>query len=110
MNAQAFKERVATVLREELTQPETWLYTSFADDVFKGVVIIKGHGITDALSKCNILGINPGGQVICVPLPDEIIAQVPETYRNRLLSKIDILELWPDSRSLGEHEREDEPG
>lgn len=47
-----FKKRLEEELREELASPERWLYLSFADDDgFKGAVIIKAHGITDATSK-----------------------------------------------------------
>jgi hypothetical protein len=64
MSTKQFRERVATVLRSELDEPERWHYISFAGEKFLGVVIIKGHGITDATMKCNLLGINPGGQVM----------------------------------------------
>jgi hypothetical protein len=99
-------KRVAEVSRQELQQPEQWHYVSFADKVFHGVVIIMAHGITDAISKCHRLSINPGGQVMCVPMPDEIIAQVPEADRARLLSKADVQRIWPDAKSIREHEEE----
>jgi hypothetical protein len=101
-----FRERIDTVLRGEMDSPMQWHYVSFADKVFHGVVIIQAHGITDALTKCNILGINPGGQVMAVPMPDEIIAQVPEADRTRLLSKEDVKRMWPDAKSIREHEEE----
>lgn len=105
MNSTQFKKRVATVLRGELDQPERWHYVSFADKVFHGGVIIKAHGITDATMKCNLLGINPGGQVMCFEFPADM--PVPDTkWRNRLLSKSDVLEIWPDAKSLGEFEKE----
>jgi hypothetical protein len=101
-----FQARVAEVLRGEMDVPERWHYVSFADKVFHGAVIIEAHGVTDALTKCNILGINPGGQVFAVSMPDEIIAQVPDADRTRLLSKADILRIWPDAKSIREHEAE----
>jgi hypothetical protein len=109
LEKKAFKARVAQVLRSELDQPEEWHYLSFADEVFRGVVIIKAHGITDAITKCHHLNINPGGQVLGVSIPDEIIAQVPDTHRNRLLSEAEVKELWPDAKRLREHEAEAKP-
>ena len=100
-----WRARVAEVTREELSKPEAWHYVSFAaDGVFRGAVVIKAHGITDAASKCWTLNINPGGQVLCVPMPDSTIAQVPEADRNRLLTKEDVQRIWPDAMSLGELE------
>jgi len=103
-----WKARVAEITRRELEEPESWHYVSFADEVFRGVVLIKAHGITDAVSKCHRLNINPGGQVMCVPMPDDVIEQVNDKYRNRLLTKADVLEIWPDAKSLREHEKEAE--
>jgi hypothetical protein len=97
---------VAEVTREELQNPEVWHYVSFADEQFRGVVVIQAHGIGDAISKCHRLNINPGGEVIAIPIPDEILAQVPEADRNRLLSKADVLRIWPDAKSVREREEE----
>jgi hypothetical protein len=106
MTKSKFKKRVAEVLLGELEEPERWHYVSFADKVFHGVVILKAHGITDAIRLCHALNINPGGQVMCVLIPDEIIAQVPETDRTRLLTKVDVQRIWPDAKSIREHEEE----
>src|SRR5437879_4372876 len=91
-----YNARVAEVLLSELAEPERWHYVSFADEVFRGIVVIKAHGITDAIRLCHALNINPGGQVMCVPLPDEVLAQVPEADRMRLLTKADVQRIWPD--------------
>lgn len=48
------------------------------------------------------VGINPGGQVMAVPIPAENIPD--EKYHNRLLSKEDIQEFWPDAKTLREHD------
>lgn len=104
MKKKQLRERAAELLRLEREQEEQWHYVSFADKVFHGVVIIKAHGITDAVRLCHALNINPGGQVMCVPMPDEIIAQVPEKYRTRLLSKEDVQQIWPDAKTIREHE------
>jgi hypothetical protein len=106
MTPKQFRSRVAVVMREELKQPERWHYVSFAGEKFLGVVIIQAHGVGDATMKCGLLGINPGGEVMCVAMPDGIVAQVPESYRNRLLSKAEVLELWPEAKSQREWEKE----
>lgn len=106
LGTKKWKQRVAEVLRSELQQPEVWQYVSFADEVFRGVVIIKAHGITDAVTKIHALNINPGGQVICLPMPNEMLAQVHESDRERLLTKEDVLRIWPDAKSIKEHESE----
>ena len=102
--AEEWEKRVAEVFLQEMQQPETWHYISFADKVFHGAVIIMAHGIADAVSKCHRLNINPGGQVLCVPMPEDIIAQVPETDRIRLLTREDVQRIWPDAKTIREHE------
>jgi hypothetical protein len=83
-----FRERVAEVLREELTQPEKVMWLSFADEGgFRGVIIIKAHGIADALTKCNVLGINPGGQVAGHEIPDEYALNIKADEMNKCLTK-----------------------
>jgi hypothetical protein len=101
-----FQQRVAELTKQELNEPERWHYMSFADKVFRGVVIMLGHGVTDCVSRTHRMGINPGGEVLCVPMPDEILAQVPEADRLRLLSKADVQRIWPDAKTLREHEAE----
>ena len=105
-NTEAFRRRVAEVTLEELGEPEVWHYVSFAAETFNGAVVIKAHGIGDAVSKCHRLNINPGGQVLAVMMPDEIVAQVPETHRNRLLSREDVQSIWADAKTIREHEEE----
>ena len=103
-----WKQRIAGVLKEELQQPEIWLYLSFADDVgFRGGVVIKAHGLTDAVIKCNWLQINPHGEIQGIELPESHIP--PERYRNRLLTKEEIKEMWPDAKSIKEMEEENTP-
>src|SRR5579864_719418 len=60
MTDKEFKDRVTEVATMELAEPEKLMWLSFADDGddgFKGAIIIKAHGITDALMKCNLLQI-----------------------------------------------------
>ena len=109
MNDEQFKNRITEVLKEELEEPEHWMYLSFADTKFNGGVIIKAHGITDALMKCNLLQINPHGEVMPFHFPDDFLLP-DEKYRNRILTKEDILEIWPDAKSLRELEEEEANG
>ena len=110
MTDKQFKARLAEITKQELAKPERWHYVSFADDErggFLGVVVIKGHGVTDCISKCHRLGINPGGQVLCVPIPDDgsVIMPDPDDC-NKLLNKADVLRIWPDAKSQREWEEE----
>jgi hypothetical protein len=89
---QQFFSRVAEVLSEEFTEPEQWLYLSFADSEFRGAVVVKAQGITTALLKVNALGQNPGGEVLCVEIPGD---KIPEAkFHDRLLTKAEIQEMW----------------
>lgn len=92
MSNNQFFSRVAEVLSTELSEPEQWHYLSFADAEFRGGVVVKAHGITDAIFVVNALGINPGGEVFCVPIPGDKIPA--EEFRNRLLGKAEIEAMW----------------
>ena len=107
MNDADFKAMTKEVLTKELEDPIQWHYFSFADKKFNGAVVIECHGILDGLSRINMLGINPGGEVLCAPIigADNIPS---DKYRNRLLTRYDIREFWPDAKSLREWEQEEE--
>jgi hypothetical protein len=77
-------------MKEELETPERYMWFSFADNGFKGAVIVKAHGVSDGLMKINLLGINPGGQVMAVDIPEETSSLVTPDMTNRLLSREDI--------------------
>lgn len=103
--SQAWKERAAKLLHAELKGKEVWTYCSFAgESSFNGGAIIKACGVIDAAMKTKQMGINPGGELMTFPLPDSALPE--EKYRNRLLTKKDILEFWADAKSLGEIEEE----
>jgi hypothetical protein len=93
MRERSWRARVARMLRDEMEcQPERAWYLSFADDTgFLGAVIVKAHGITDAMFKTQHLGINPGGEIAAIPIPEDHIPA--DKYFNRLLSKQEIDEL-----------------
>lgn len=108
MRQRTWEARVEKILGKELTEPLRWHYLSFADEKFNGAVILQCHGVTDGVMQTHALGINPGGQVMAVPMPDEVLPA--EQYRNRLLTKEDILEIWPDAKTIREHEEEELAG
>lgn len=82
-----WKDRVGELLTVEMAVPKCWFYGSFADDDgFRGGLFMQAHGITDFTIQAGLRGMNPGGQLYCVELPDD--APIPaEKYRNVLLSK-----------------------
>src|ERR1700723_220414 len=71
-----WRKKIAEMLRDEMGDPEEYWWLSFCDPdkpkgtQFLGVIIVKAHGITDALTKCNAMLINPGGEVSGLTLPD----------------------------------------
>lgn len=78
-----------------------WFYLSFAnDDSFLGGVIVQADEMMLAHTQVGLLGINPGGSVIGHPIPKD--HHVPEHLRNRLLTKAEVLEVFPDARRLGD--------
>lgn len=99
------RNAIMRLLLEEHNQPLRWFYLSFAEDEkFNGAVVIKAHGIGDACMKCHQLGISPGGEVLGFPIPDD---ELPSSqYHNRLLGREDVVEFWPDAKSIKEHEEE----
>lgn len=105
MDKDAFVKRTVEVLAEESVQPEEWYYLSFAGEKFNGGCIVRARGLLSAVSECNRLKINPHGEVVGAPIPDEHLPA--EKYRNRLLTKEDIQEFWPDAKSAREWDEEE---
>ena len=86
-----------------------WHYLSFADDTsFLGGLVIHAFGFMDAIMQAHLRGLNPGGEVMYAELPDAAIP--PERFRNRLLSKDEVKEMWPDAKSIREHEEDEAAG
>lgn len=59
---------------EEAQQPETWWWLSFAENGFRGAVIVRASGLLDAVSQTHRRGINPGGEVLGV---EDVLAATP---------------------------------
>lgn len=88
-----WRKRIAELMKEETTQPEMYWWLSFCDpdkpagSQFLGAIIVKAHGMTDALTKCNTMMINPGGEVQGVAIPEEANYLIKPEDVNKLLSK-----------------------
>jgi len=49
-----------------------------------GVIVTDGRDGVDAVNRTHGMGINPGGEVLMVALPDQ--PRVPDAWRDRLLT------------------------
>ena len=106
LSPEQFHARTQELLLEEANEPLRWWYLSFADDKFIGVVVTKARGIISARMNCARLGINPGGQLMAVTIPDE--CKVPNvTDCDRLLNEDEVRSIWSDAKTLRELESED---
>jgi hypothetical protein len=87
------EEKFQQLLAEESTQPERYIYLSFAQGkLFLGGVITKAKGFMHAIAKTKKLQINPGGEVAGLPIPED---EVPDAkYLDRLLTKEELNEFW----------------
>lgn len=78
------------------------LWLSFCDSSrpkgtrFRGVVIIQADNVIEGAHVCWELGVNPGGEIVCVPIPanmESFLVACGQQYLNRLLSRKDINQL-----------------
>lgn len=101
MTQAEFEKRTQELLAQESTQPLAYWYLSFASNRFLGGFITRARGFIHARLALAIYGIkNPGGEVAGWPLPANLVP--PAKFHNRLLTKEEVLEMWPDAKSLGE--------
>jgi len=70
-------------------------YLSFAgDEGFRGVCLVRAKDSIDAVRVAHRLGINPGGQVMMVLVPQENYDRAPKKLPfNRLMDKATLIEL-----------------
>jgi hypothetical protein len=81
----------ARLIAEERQRALGWFYLSFASDyAFLGATIVWAHGFLTAMQRASDLGIDPGGEVICYPLPRKHLPRVPADLRDRLLSETEV--------------------
>ena len=74
------------LMSQEKTKPKKLLWLSFGDaDGFRGAVITKERGIMTAIVRTRQLGINPGGEVLCLEMDDtpQDVVRVYEGIRER---------------------------
>lgn len=83
-------EQFQAALARERSLPCRWWYLSFCDGEFLGAAIVLASGMAHAVARCHQLGINPGGQVLGLPLPEP----PPRGARDRLLDKKGVERLF----------------
>src|SRR5205085_536172 len=86
--------RIERLLTEEANQPMRHWYLSFVDGHFLGGAIVEARGFTSALQRTHELGINPGGEVLHVLVPEEKVHLIHPSQKNRLLTKSEVERLW----------------
>jgi hypothetical protein len=92
MRERSLKARADELLLEESQRPEMWWWLSFADDEgFLGGVLTRARGFLSAVQKARNLGINPGGEVQGIEIPEDV-PESHKSYADQLLSKQDIEE------------------
>lgn len=108
MDQKLFTQRLNKLLAYEGRNPLSWWYLSYADEKFNGAVVIQAHGPTEAAYLSNYRKINPGGEILILSIPEDAIP--PEEYRNRLLTKEEVMAIWPEGewKSLAELDAEEE--
>ena len=75
-----------------------WMWLSFAENGFRGVVILRARDIIEAVAITTRLGINPGGQALAIVQPPSFTP--PQKAVLRLLSRVDINELMPEMDAI----------
>ena len=97
-------DRVEQLLKDEQQQQACWWYLSFVDsNHFLGGVIIWARGMVMAHMAATALELNPGGEMLAVEIPRDKVP--PARYANRLLTKEQIQEFWPDAMRLEDLEK-----
>lgn len=72
-------------------------YLSFAgDEGWRGAAYVEASSLEHAARRAHELGCNPGGEVFGGEVPDDV--EVPDAYRNRVLSLEDLRE---HARAIG---------
>lgn len=83
--------RRAALLADERRHTPRWHFLSFADERgFRGGAIVWSYGFLTAIQRATDLGINPGGEVLCTPIPRRDLVRISSDLRNRLLSEDQI--------------------
>ena len=97
MRERSWKARRDKLLAEEAHHPFGWWWLSFAgEEGFRGAVLTRARGFISAIERTHLLGINPGGEVRGVEVPEEAMRSADgiqhAQHADRLLSRKDIEE------------------
>jgi hypothetical protein len=95
-NAKIFKRHHYPLMAEVAATggAKRWWWLSFADGnlpkgtQFLGAAVVEACGMAGAAFEAHRLGINPGGEVLGIEIPDKGVP--PESHRNRLLSREEV--------------------
>jgi hypothetical protein len=83
----AWNKRCSQLLTEETKRPRRWHYLSFADDEgFLGGLVLFVHGVMEGMIVSRALGLNPGGEVMCIPVEN----LPPQQYLYKLLTREEV--------------------
>lgn len=100
-----------------LPNPAPWQWVSFADGSlpegsrFLGVAIVRAHNVGHAAMVAHDRGINPGGEVLAAPVPEEFGPPPPEWDHKLIRDKAEIerlTKLWHGCGIKSVAELEDE--
>lgn len=80
-------------------------YLSFANDErLLGAILMRGTDLVEMVKRAHRLGVNPGGQVLAVVVPDELAVKIGPESLDRLLSIDEIETILGPIETLGEAE------
>ncbi len=103
MSPEERRRRFDEALEKEADQEPLYFWLSFVDpdkpkgQQFIGVIITRAKGMAHAIQKTHDLGINPGGEVLCVETEE-----TPTDYMDRLLTPSILKSLSIDTITTGE--------
>ena len=88
-------QRYLQMQAEEAKNPLSQWWLSFCDpdlpegSQFLGAVCIDAHGLADATHRVTVAGLNPGGEIMAVQIPEG--RRVADSHCNRILDKQEAL-------------------
>jgi hypothetical protein len=81
---------------KEKMPTQLWYFSFASEHKFLGGIIVEGHGFDNALYRINYMGINPGGEAVGLPFPEDY-KRPADKWHNRLLSQEQIEECGRES-------------
>jgi hypothetical protein len=99
------RARAMANIASRTKRPETAFWISFAEDGFRGAIIIHSEDFSTAIVESHAMGINPGGQVMAIPIDPVVSSLIPERWKNRLLSKAECVEFDKELTAIREATR-----